>query len=209
MKENYPFLLRPLPYDYTALEPYIDARTVEIHHDRHLKNYVNQLNLALENHPQYHLWSLEKLLCNCASLPKEIQTAVFNNGGGVFNHNLYFDIMDSPQKEEPHGIVVNAIQRTFGTFEQFQSRFSEAAASVFGSGWAWLVLNQFGCLQIVQTANQATPLPGCLCPLLALDVWEHAYYLQYQNERKRYIENWFHLINWAKVDDHYMNCSYC
>lgn len=198
MEQQKKYTLRPLPYAYDALEPFIDERTMRIHHDRHLKAYVDNLNKALDQYPVLYQFPLERLLYNIKYLPKEIQTAVRNNGGGVYNHNFFFEsIAPSSPQDKSEGRIIQEIERQFGSLKTFQDKLKEAALSVFGSGWAWLVKNpQNGRLMIVTTPNQDTPLPGNLIPLLNLDVWEHAYYLKYQNRRADYIDNWFHVVNW-------------
>mgnify|MGYP000772882194 CR=1 FL=1 len=207
MPENsYPFTLKPLPYAYDALEPAIDARTVEIHHDRHVQTYVDNLNRALAPYPMYHGFTLERLLKNLGALPEEIRRDVKNNAGGVYNHNLYFDSM-RPLREEnrPEGKLADEIDRAFGSFSAFQKALSDAAKGVFGSGWAWLVCAPEG-LKIIQTKDQDTVLPYGVQPLLLIDVWEHAYYLKYQNLRADYIAAWFSLIDWDAVQRRAEEC---
>ena len=201
MNGHYPFELIPLPYEYQALEPYIDMQTMEIHHNKHLKAYVDNLNSALKDYPQYHCWSLEKLILNSNCLPCTICTAVKNNAGGVYNHNFYFNIMGN-KNNEPTGKMSKAITNSFGTQEKFKEAFKQAALTRFGSGWAWLAVDLNGKLKIVSTANQDTLLQKCLSPILLIDVWEHAYYLKYQNRRAEYVDNWFHVIDWEKVEYH-------
>jgi Fe-Mn family superoxide dismutase len=190
--------LPQLPYDYNALEPHIDARTMEIHHSKHHAGYVNKLNAALEgsgleNKP------VDELLKDLSAIPENIRTAVRNNGGGHSNHTLFWQIL-SADGGMPEGRVADMINETFGSFEVFKEQFSNAAATRFGSGWAWLVVNG-GALEIVSTANQDTPLSDGKTPILGLDVWEHAYYLNYQNRRPDYIEAFFSVVNWAKVNE--------
>jgi len=206
LPEHYPFQLPPLPYPYDALEPFLDTETVTIHHDKHFKAYVDNLNKALEPYATYHSWPLEKLLCNILLLPKSIQTAVKNNGGGVYNHMLYFNGMSPIKDQQPQGELKDMIIKTFGSYEAWQDNFKEAALAQFGSGWTWLVLDQCGNLKIANTPNQDTPLPRGLCPILLIDVWEHAYYLKYQNRRGDYINNWFPLINWQEAEKNYRRC---
>jgi superoxide dismutase, Fe-Mn family len=198
--------LPKLPYDYDALEPHIDARTMDIHHNRHHQAYVNNLNNALADHPTLAAMTLEQILGNIDSVPEAIRTAVRNNGGGHHNHTLFWNIM-APGKGGPAtGNVAEAIQAKFGDFEQFKQAFSQAGATRFGSGWAWLVVGPNG-LDVLSTANQDSPLMGGLTPILGLDVWEHAYYLHYQNRRADYIEAWWNLVNWEKVDELYKKAS--
>lgn len=200
MNDHYPFELIPLPYDYQALEPYIDAETMEIHHDKHLKTYVDNLNKALKDYPWYHRWSLEQLLIHLDRLPVQIRTAVKNNGGGVYNHNLYFNTMGN-MNNEPTGNIKRLIESSFGSYDEFKSSLKGAALAVFGSGWTWLAAEPSGRLRIVTTANQDTLLQTRLIPILPLDVWEHAYYLKHQNRRADYIDDWFHVIDWRVVED--------
>ncbi len=202
-EETYPFIARPLPYEYDALIPVLDQETLSFHHDKHYKTYVDNLNNALADYPELQGMSLRELLININSLPAEIRTAVRNNGGGVYNHELYFDSMKSPMGQEPSGILAEAIDRDFGSYKQWKEQMKQAAVGKFGSGWAWLVTDKKGNLSIVQTANQDVPDLEELTPLLLVDVWEHAYYLQYQNRRADYVEGWFDLINWRKAGKRY------
>lgn len=203
MNEHYPFTLIPLPYPYNALEPYIDEETMRIHHDKHVGTYVENLNKALKDYPAYHDWSLEMLLYNIYSLPVEIQTAVRNNAGGVFNHNLYFSVLGTERINSPVGNLSNAINKEFGSSERFLTELKQKALSVFGSGYAYVVLNRNGKLMIITTKNQDTPLEMNLYPVLPVDVWEHAYYLKHQNKRADYIDDLFKVINWNKVEEVY------
>src|SRR5690554_4103532 len=200
MSKTYPFEKKPLPYDYDALEPYIDTETMHLHHDKHHQAYVNNLNSALENHPELHNKTLEDLLRNLNSLPNDIQTKVRNNGGGVFNHNLFFDLMTPNSPKKPVGKIAEAIDAKFGSFEKFKETFKKAAMDRFGSGWAWLVADKNNELMVVSTPNQDVPLQLEVKPLLLIDVWEHAYYLNYQNRRADYVENFFNIIDWEKVN---------
>ena len=193
-----PFTLPELPYAYTALEPHIDALTMEIHHSRHHQTYVNGLNAALEG-TAYADWSLERLLREIASLPENVQGAVRNHGGGHANHSLFWLVMSPEGGGEPQGPLADAIQQSFGSFEEFKQLFIKVALSRFGSGWAWLVKDQQGKLQVTSSANQDSPLMDGLTPILGLDVWEHAYYLQYQNKRPDYVAAFFNVINWSQV----------
>ena len=202
-EETYPFIARPLPYEYDALIPVLDQETLSFHHDKHYKTYVDNLNNALADYPELQGMSLRELLININSLPAEIRTAVRNNGGGVYNHELYFASMKSPMGQEPSGILAEAIDRDFGSYKQWKEQMKQAAVGKFGSGWAWLVTDKKGNLSIVQTANQDVPDLEELTPLLLVDVWEHAYYLQYQNRRADYVEGWFDLINWRKAGKRY------
>ena len=193
-----PFTLPELPYAYTALEPHIDALTMEIHHSRHHQTYVNGLNAALEG-TAYADWSLERLLREITSLPENVQGAVRNHGGGHANHSLFWLVMSPEGGGEPQGPLAVAIQQSFGSFEEFKQLFIKAALSRFGSGWAWLVKDQQGKLLVTSSANQDSPLMDGLTPILGLDVWEHAYYLQYQNKRPDYVAAFFNVIKWSQV----------
>lgn len=209
MNEHYPFVNPPLPYAYDALEPCIDTKTMCLHHDRHLQTYVNNLNDTLKNCPELQCWSLEKLLCNASSMNKNTQTSIRHNGGGVYNHIFYFNGMSNSETRSQAGMLYYAIVADFGSVESFFDEFREKALSVFGSGYGWLVMDQSGKLKIVTTANQDTPIVQCLCPILTIDVWEHAYYLLHYNEREAYINNWFQVVDWEQANKLYMKCSCC
>ncbi len=198
-----PAELPALPYGYDALEPYIDAQTMEIHHTKHHGGYVNKLNAALESYPHLQAYTLEDLLRNLESVPEAIRTAVRNNGGGHANHSLFWEIMGPGGGGEPGGALREALEKTFGSVEKFRETFSNAAATRFGSGWAWLVVTPFGELQVYSTPNQDSPLMRGHIPILGLDVWEHAYYLKYQNRRPEYIQNWWNVVNWDAVAARY------
>lgn len=202
-EETYPFVAKPLPYEYDALVPVLDQETLHFHHDKHYKTYVDNLNAALSDYPELQKLGLSDLLRQIDRLPAAIQTAVRNNGGGVYNHELYFDSMKSPVGQEPSGLLLEAIERDFGSLQQWKEQMKQAAVGKFGSGWAWLVTDSDGKLSIVQTSNQDVPDLNKLIPLLLTDVWEHAYYLQYQNRRADYVDGWFNLINWRKVQKRY------
>ncbi len=197
------FTLPTLPYPYDALEPYIDARTMEIHHTKHHGGYVAKLNGALEKYPYLQQVTLEELLRHLPSVPEDIRTAVRNNGGGHANHSLFWTIMSPNGGGEPTGALADALKETFGSFEAFKELFTQTAATRFGSGWAWLVVNAFGRLQVYSTPNQDNPIMNGHTPILGLDVWEHAYYLKYQNRRAEYIANWWHVVNWEEVARRY------
>lgn len=188
-----------LKFEYGALEPYIDARTVETHYSKHHQNYCNNLNKALENYPQYSGASIENILRNVMAIPQEVKQAVINNGGGYSNHNLYWENLGPQSKKIPEGKLLNEIDSAFVSFTDFQKLFTDSAIKLFGSGWTWLVKNRDGSLKIVNTANQDSPISNGLRPLLTLDVWEHAYYLKYQNRRAEYIQNWWSVVNWNVV----------
>ncbi len=190
--------LAPLPYAYDALEPYIDARTMEIHHDKHHAAYLNNLNKAIEG-TEWENMPVEQLLANLDRVHENIRTTVRNNGGGYVNHNLFWQIMGPNAGGAPTGELAAAIDRTFGSFAAFQEKFSTAAATRFGSGWAWLVQKRDGSLDVYSTPNQDSPVMTGDKPLLGLDVWEHAYYLKYQNRRPEYIANWWNVVNWSAV----------
>jgi Fe-Mn family superoxide dismutase len=192
------FQLKPLPYAYDALEPFIDATTMQIHHDKHHAAYVNNLNGALEKHPELAGRSLEDLLGDLNAVPEDIRTVVRNHGGGTWNHDLFWEIMGPKAGGVPGGALGSAIDSAFGSFDNFKAEFEKAANGRFGSGWAWLV-KKGGSLAIVSTANQDNPLSEGLVPLLGLDVWEHAYYLKYQNRRAEYVGNWWNVVNWEAV----------
>lgn len=194
-------ILPELPYAYDALEPYIDAETMILHHDKHHATYVANANAALEKHPELGD-DLEVILAELDKIPADIRQAVINNGGGALNHSLFWELL-SPEKQEPTADVLAAIEEAFGSFEDFKTAFTQAATTRFGSGWAWLVVNKDGKLEVTSTANQDTPLSEGKKPILALDVWEHAYYLKYRNVRPNYIKAFFDIINWAKVAELY------
>lgn len=198
--ETYPFVVQPLPYDYDALTPILDERTLHFHHDKHYKTYVDNLNSILADYPELQKMSLKELLMNLDRLPAAAQTPIRNNGGGVFNHELYFGTMRQSTGQMPSGALADAIDRDFGSYNQWKEQMKQAAVSQFGSGWAWLVTDSDGKLSIVQTPNQNVPDLSEVTPILLVDVWEHAYYLQYQNLRAAYLDGWFNLIHWKKVE---------
>ncbi|AAV81638.1 superoxide dismutase [Idiomarina loihiensis] len=192
------FKLPALPYNYDALEPHVDAMTMEIHHQRHHQTYVNGLNQALAE-TRYEKWDLSELLRQIESIPSNMQSAVRNHGGGHANHSLFWQVMSPQGGGEPTGNLAKAIETDIGGFKAFQEQFTQAAVSRFGSGWAWLVINANGQLEITSTANQDSPLMDGLTPILELDVWEHAYYLKYQNKRADYIAAFYEVIHWPEV----------
>jgi len=196
------FELPPLPYAHDALEPYIDARTMQLHHGKHHAAYTNNLNAALEKHPDLQNKSIEELLGNLSSIPEDIRTTVRNNGGGYANHALFWNIMSPNGGGEPTGELAEAINSAFGSFDAFKEKFSTAAKTQFGSGWAWLTVKD-GRLGVESTPNQDTPLMGGVTPILGLDVWEHAYYLHYQNRRPDYVEAWWNVVDWDAVAENY------
>ncbi len=202
-----PFELPELPYDYSALEPHIDARTMEIHHSKHHAAYISKVNAALEAHPDFDSRQIEYLLTEVDSLPESLRTAVINNGGGHANHTLFWQIMKPDGGGAPEGELGEAVTASFGSFEAFQKEFEAAAATQFGSGWAWLVVTGDGGLMVYSTANQDSPLMEGNTPILGLDVWEHAYYLNYQNRRPDYIGAWWNVVNWDQVAEFYRNAQ--
>ena len=196
-------VLPKLKYEYTALEPYIDKLTMNIHHGKHHAAYVNNLNAALEKYPKLQEKSLEELLISLDSIPEEIRTAVINNGGGHYNHSLFWSIMAPNTGGKPGGELEERIKERFGSFEEFKELFEKAAVGRFGSGWAWLVISKAGSLEIVSTPNQDNPISKGQKPILGLDVWEHAYYLKYQNRRPDYIKKWWNIVDWNEVANIY------
>lgn len=194
--------LPKLPYEYSALEPYIDETTMTIHHTKHHQAYINNLNAALEKYPELQEKSVEDLVRNLDNLPDDIRTAVRNNGGGHLNHSWFWNWMAKPEGQTPDGALLAAIEKKFGSLDGFRDAFAKAAAGRFGSGWAWLVVTG-GELEIVSTANQDNPITEGKHPILGLDVWEHAYYLKYQNRRPDYIKEWFNVVNWSAVSKEY------
>ncbi len=197
------FELPPLPYDYTALEPHVDEATMHFHHDNHHNTYVTNLNNALAKHPDLAGKSLEDLLGNLDAVPEDIRTVVRNNGGGHWNHSLFWEIMAPNAGGEPAGDLAAAIGAAFGSFADFKEKFKAAGVGRFGSGWAWLVAAKDGSLSIISTPNQDNPLMEGKTAILGLDVWEHAYYLKYQFKRPGYIDAWWNVVSWAKVAELY------
>lgn len=197
------FELPPLKYSFNALEPVIDAMTMEINHDKHHGAYVMNLNKALENAPDLQSKPIEWILRNIQQLPESIRTAVRNNGGGHYNHTLFWDWIAPGGSKSPSGALAQEINATFGSFDSFVEQFSNAAVTRFGSGWAWLVVNGQKKLQVLSTANQDSPLMDGQTPILGLDVWEHAYYLKYQNRRPEYVKNFWSIVNWDFVNSLY------
>ncbi|MBT8398832.1 MAG: superoxide dismutase [Rhodothermia bacterium] len=195
--------LPDLPYGYDALEPTIDARTMEIHHTKHHQGYVNKLNAALEGHGDLAAKSLKELLVGIESVPESIRTAVRNNGGGHANHSLFWTVMSPDGGGQPGGNLGDAIASAFGSFDDFKEKFASAAGGRFGSGWAWLAIESGEGLTVMSTPNQDSPFMEGLTPILGLDVWEHAYYLNYQNRRPDYVSAWWNVVNWDKVANYY------
>ena len=198
------YTLPPLPYSYDALEPYIDAKTMEIHHTKHHQTYIDKLNAALEKYPELLEKPLEELLKNVNQVPEDIRQAVINHGGGHYNHSLFWKIMAPPNKggEEPSGALAKTINNTFGGFDKFKEQFTSAALNIFGSGWAWLDIFN-GKLKICTTANQNSLLMEDKIPILGIDMWEHAMYLLYQNRKSEYVEAWWNIINWQEVNKNF------
>lgn len=201
MEQHYPFTLPPLPYSYEALLPELDERTLHFHHDKHFATYIENLNKLLEKNPEYQSWSLEKLCQDWATLPEDIRQGVRNNAGGVYNHDLYFRTLTPTPATGPSGALEAAVDRDLGGLETLRTTLKSAALGQFGSGWAWLTAEKDGTLSVQKTANQDTPLP--LIPLLCCDVWEHAYYLLYQNRRGDYFDAWWRLIDWPQLSRQY------
>ncbi len=197
------FEVPPLPYDYNALEPYIDEATMHYHHDNHHQTYVTNLNNALANHPDLQSKSIEELLSNLEAIPEAIRAAVRNNGGGHWNHTFFWEIMAPNAGGAPEGELAAAIDATFGSFDAFKEKFKAAALGRFGSGWAWLITDKDGNLSIMSTPNQDNPLMEGKTAILGIDVWEHAYYLKYQYKRAAYVDAWWNVVNWKKVAEHY------
>lgn len=200
------FTLPELPYSYDALEPHIDTATMHLHHDKHHATYITNLNTALENFPEYQNMPLEELLASISSLPETLRTPVTNNGGGHANHTLFWESLTPGGASQPQGSLKEALEASFGSIPQFQEEMSKKALTVFGSGWVWLVMHE-GALQIITTPNQNSPLMTGDIPLLGIDVWEHAYYLLYNNRRADYLSAVWHVINWDRIDERYRQNS--
>lgn len=198
------FTLPDLPYAHDALEPHIDTETMHLHHDKHHNTYVNNLNAAIEKYPELAEKSIEDLIADMEKIPADIRTAVQNNGGGHANHALFWEIMAPNAGGEPVGEIKAAIDATFGSFDAFKEKFAAAATSRFGSGWAWLAVNKDGSIEIMSTANQDSPLMVGKTPVLALDVWEHAYYKKYSNVRPDYIKAFWNVVNWNEVNKRFL-----
>jgi superoxide dismutase, Fe-Mn family len=197
------FELPPLPYAYNALEPYIDEETMHLHHDKHHQAYVNNLNAALQNNAQFAALSAEDLVRRLNEVPENIRTAVRNNGGGHVNHTMFWQIMTPNGGGNPTGPIADAITQAFGSFDAFKAAFNDAGVKRFGSGWTWLVADSSGKLSVISTANQDSPLTDNLYPIMGNDVWEHAYYLKYQNRRPDYLNAWWNVVNWNEINKRY------
>jgi superoxide dismutase, Fe-Mn family len=201
------FELPPLPYDYAALEPHIDAQTMQIHHDKHHAAYVTNLNAALQGQPQFESMTVENILRQINSVPENIRTAVRNNAGGHANHTMFWEIMTPGGSVTPTGDLATAIDQTFGSFDQFKAALNDAGVKRFGSGWAWLISGAGGQLQVISTANQDSPFMDGNYPVMGNDVWEHAYYLKYQNRRADYLNAWWNVVNWDIVGARYLRAK--
>jgi superoxide dismutase, Fe-Mn family len=197
------FELPPLPYDYSALEPYIDEQTMHLHHDKHHQAYVTNLNNALQGQSQFENLPIEELIRRINEVPENIRTAVRNNGGGHLNHSMFWQIMKPNGGGEPTGPLASAVTSTFGSFDNFKTQFNDAGVKRFGSGWAWLVMDRGGALSVISTANQDSPLMDGMLPIMGNDVWEHAYYLKYQNRRPDYLAAWWNVVNWDEIARRY------
>ncbi|HLB33068.1 MAG: superoxide dismutase [Verrucomicrobia bacterium RIFCSPHIGHO2_12_FULL_41_10] len=197
------YTLPALPYASDVLEPFIDSRTMEIHHGKHHAAYVNNLNNALKDHPELADLPVNELIANLNKVPEAIRTAVRNNGGGHSNHTFFWDLMTPGESNVPVETLAEAINKNFETFEEFKAKFEAAGVARFGSGWVWLVINKSGALEIVSTPNQDSPIMDGLKPVIGNDVWEHAYYLHYQNRRPDYLKAWWSVVNWEKAEGHF------
>ena len=197
------FQLPQLKYKYNALEPYIDEETMRVHHTKHHQVYTDKFNTALKKYPELYEKSVQDLLSDLDSIPEDIGGAVRNTGGGYYNHNLFWEMMSPNGGGEPQGTIATAINESFGSFESFKEQFTQSAVSLFGSGWTWLVKDSGGYLLIVNTLNQNSPISKGYTPLLGIDVWEHAYYLKYQNRRPDFIKAWWNVVNWEKVNEYF------
>lgn len=197
--------LLPLPYIYNALEPYIDEETMRLHHDKHHLTYVNNLNAALEKYPELFSKSTEGLLADFNIIPEEIRTAIRNNGGGHYNHSLFWQIMSPGGGGEPKGKLAEEIKKNFGSFEEFKQKFEDAGLKRFGSGWVWLVRTKDGKLDVPSTPNQDNPITDGHFPIIGNDIWEHAYYLKYKNMRADYLKAWWNVVNWKEAEKRFMN----
>lgn len=200
---HYPFALPALPYSYDSLEPHIDALTMQIHHTKHHQAYIDNLNKAVEGYSALYSVDLGELLIGLDDLPADIKTAVRNHGGGHMNHTFFWQLMQ-PHGSRAHGAIADAITKSFGSFDAFQQQFNDASKKVFGSGWAWLCLDTQKKLRIITTSNQDSPIMQGLMPIMGLDVWEHAYYLKYQNRRPDYITAWWNVLNWERIEQNYV-----
>ncbi len=201
LEQHYPFILAPLPYPYNLLEPYIDTQTMHLHHDHHMKAYVDKLNALLANYPAYQNWTLTQLITQAGRLPAAIREGVRANAGGVYNHQFYFQNMTPARQQQPSAEFQKALAQSFGSISAFQSAMNAAGLARLGSGWVWLIRDRSRELKILSTANQDTPLGQNRKPLLCIDVWEHAYYLKYKYQRNRYLEYWWNIANYAFAEE--------
>lgn len=197
IQNTYKFQPIPLPYSYNALEPSISSETMTFHHDKHYVGYVNKLNATLENYPDLQSKTLEQLLTNLNCLPKEAKSSIINNGGGVYNHEFFFNLMSANHNTTLTGELKNKINDTYGSYDNFKNEFKKSALDLFGSGWTWLVIDGDNDLYIINTTNQDSPISKGLKPIICIDLWEHAYYLDYKNDRAKYIDNWFNVLDWS------------
>ncbi|OGK16495.1 superoxide dismutase [Candidatus Roizmanbacteria bacterium RIFCSPHIGHO2_01_FULL_39_12b] len=197
------FTLTPLPYQYNALEPFIDGETMMFHHNKHHAVYIDNLNKALERYPEWQEKTIEEIIKNLNSIPENIRPAVANNGGGHLNHTFFWDIMTPVKGQKPEGELLETLISTFGSVEEFMTQFENAGLTRFGSGWAWLVVEESKSLKIISTANQDSPLSLGMTPILGVDVWEHAYYLKYQNRRVEYLKNFWNIVNFKQVEENF------
>lgn len=193
------FKLPELPYDYNALEPYMDAKTMEVHHDKHHAGYTAKLNAALEKYPKFYEMDITDILSDLSKVPEDVRTAVRNNGGGYYHHNLWWEQFNPGKGGAPTGSLAKALDAAFGSFDGFKEKMSASAVGLFGSGWAWLCKDSAGKLVVSSTPNQDSPVSMGLTPLLGIDVWEHAYYLKYQNRRNEFVENFWNMVDWDAV----------
>ncbi|WP_010073663.1 superoxide dismutase [Clostridium cellulovorans] len=199
-KEEQKFKVEPLPYAYDALEPYIDKETMELHHDKHYVTYTEKLNQAIDKYPELKKLTIEELLMSLDKLPDDIRRTVRNNGGGYYNHGFFFSIMSKSKKSEPNGKLKKDIEKSFDSFDKFKDDFKKASLDVFGSGWAWLIKDNDNQLKIITTGNQDSPIFDGIKPILGLDLWEHSYYLKYHEKRSDYIDNWWNVVDWDKIE---------
>jgi len=202
--DNKAYTLKPLPYAYDALEPYIDHETMQIHHDKHHAGYIKNLNDIIEKNPDLFQENPEDLITNLDDIPEEIRTVVRNNAGGHVNHTMFWQIMGPNCGGEPTGVLLEEINKSFGSFAEFQEKFNEAGTKRFGSGWVWLVKNENGGLEIITTPNQDNPMTDGLKPIMGNDLWEHAYYLKYKNMRADYLKNWWNVVNWEEINKRFI-----
>lgn len=203
--DYYPYINLPLPYKYCSLEPYIDEKTMILHHGSHLQTYINNLNKLLENNPLLQRMSLEQLITSTTITPAALHENIKFNAGGVYNHRFFFDSIEPPSVARPIGKLSIAIAKVFNGYENFKKRFVEEALAVKGSGYVWLVIDN-NTLNIIQTSNQNTPIENDMCPILTIDVWEHAYYLKHNSRRADYIQDWFKVVNWYQAEENYLKC---